>query len=81
MMAIIAYQSKNRRFARLTIVSAAVILFSILYLGIHWIMDLLAGVILGIVSASLAFRWSDYTLAYPWYFPSRKKPASEQSVQ
>jgi membrane-associated phospholipid phosphatase len=79
MMAMIAYQSKNRRFARLTIVSAAVILFSILYLGIHWIMDLLAGVILGIFSASLAFRWSDYTLTYPWFFPTRKKPASEQS--
>ncbi|MBN2910102.1 hypothetical protein JQC72_11380 [Polycladomyces sp. WAk] len=43
--------------------------------------ELLAGVILGIASASLAFRWSDDTLAYPWYFPNRKKPASEQSLQ
>ncbi|OYD09903.1 phosphatase PAP2 family protein [Paludifilum halophilum] len=61
-LALIACKSGNRRFARINILSAGVILFAIIYLGIHWYLDLVAGLILGIVSLSLANKLSEIPL-------------------
>lgn len=47
-IALIAFRSKSKAFAKLTIVSAGLIIFSTIYLGIHWISDLLAGLLLAV---------------------------------
>jgi len=55
-MAMIALHSENRRLAGVSLLSAGVILLSILYLGIHWWVDLIGGFVLASISVGLAFR-------------------------
>lgn len=52
-MAILAFRSGNKRWAYITGISAALILFSIFYLGIHWVSDMIAGSLLGIFASTL----------------------------
>ncbi|MFC7681303.1 phosphatase PAP2 family protein [Paenibacillus sp. GCM10028914] len=52
-MAILAFRSGNKRWAIITGISAALIIFSIFYLGIHWVSDMIAGVCLGILASTL----------------------------
>lgn len=52
-MAILAFRSGNKRWAIITGVSAALIVFSIFYLGIHWLSDMIAGSLLGIFASTL----------------------------
>lgn len=52
-MAVIAFKSGNRFWRWFAGLTAAFIIFSIFYLGIHWVTDMVAGVVLG-VSAALA---------------------------
>ena len=53
-MALVAYYFKYRWFGKLLFACAVVILFSILYLGIHWFADLAAGLILAFLSVKMA---------------------------
>lgn len=39
---------------------ASSIVFSTMYLGIHWLIDVLAGVVLGVVAVTVAGRWVRY---------------------
>ncbi|WP_208915275.1 phosphatase PAP2 family protein [Paenibacillus uliginis] len=52
-MAVLGFRSGNRRWAIITGISAAIIIFSIFYLGIHWLSDMLAGTLLGLMASSL----------------------------
>ncbi|PTX55342.1 PAP2 superfamily protein [Melghirimyces profundicolus] len=76
-MAIIAWQSQNRRLAGVSALSAGIVLFAILYLGIHWYLDLIAGLVLASVSVSLASRLCEIPLGTHQLELSRRK-ASEQ---
>lgn len=60
-MAIVAYNSKSTRFSNLVIFSAGLIIFSTLYLGIHWLSDLAAGGLLAIIATQTSFRLSELT--------------------
>ncbi|SFS58669.1 phosphatase PAP2 family protein [Marininema halotolerans] len=61
-LALIAWQSVNRPISRITSLSAAVVLFAILYLGIHWYLDIITGAVLALTSVALAFRFSEIPL-------------------
>lgn len=52
-MAMLSFRSGNKRWAVITGISAAIIIFSIFYLGIHWLLDMLAGTILGLIASTL----------------------------
>jgi membrane-associated phospholipid phosphatase len=61
-MALIAARSGIRRWAVFTWVNAAVIIFSIFYLGIHWFTDTAAGILLALGCAAAGLKvgaWAD----------------------
>lgn len=72
-LALIAWQSVNRRFGRITFFTAGVILFAIIYLGIHWYLDLIAGVVLALCSVALAYRFSEVPLGKMSNLSSRQQ--------
>lgn len=55
-IAFIAARSGNRFWKYFTAISAIIIIFSIFYLGIHWFMDMVAGLALGIFAATAGQR-------------------------
>jgi membrane-associated phospholipid phosphatase len=59
-MALIASRSGIRRWAIFNWVSAAIIIFSIFYLGIHWFTDMLAGVALALFAAFVGIKVGDW---------------------
>ncbi|MFV9510920.1 phosphatase PAP2 family protein [Tepidibacillus sp. LV47] len=58
-LAIIALRYKNLLFSKITLFSAIIIVFSTLYLGIHWLLDMVAGVILAFIASQTGLRLSD----------------------
>ncbi|WP_025692367.1 phosphatase PAP2 family protein [Paenibacillus zanthoxyli] len=60
--ALLALRSGNRRWMMVTSVSAAVIIFGIFYLGIHWLTDMMGGTLLAILSSSLGVQLAKLTL-------------------
>lgn len=61
-MALLAFRSGNRRWMVITSISAAVIIFGIFYLGIHWLTDMLGGTLLAILASTLGVQLSKLTL-------------------
>lgn len=55
-MAILAVRSGNRRWAVIAVISAFIIVFSIFYLGIHWMSDMVAGVALATLASGLGIK-------------------------
>ncbi|GAB2672698.1 phosphatase PAP2 family protein [Paenibacillus thermoaerophilus] len=55
-LSIIAFQSRNAFFRLFVPVSAVIVIFSIFYLGIHWLTDMLGGLLLGWFSARSGLR-------------------------
>ncbi|MBP1966019.1 phosphatase PAP2 family protein [Paenibacillus aceris] len=58
-MAVIAVKSRNTFWKIFVPISSAFIVFTIFYLGIHWLSDMCAGVVLGVVAARLGLRISE----------------------
>lgn len=58
-IAIIAYKSESIKFSRVAIFSAGLIVFSTIYLGIHWLSDLAAGTLLAVIVTQTGFRLSE----------------------
>jgi membrane-associated phospholipid phosphatase len=55
-MAAIALRCRNRFWKIAAPLCAATIIFSIFYLGIHWLTDMIGGVVLGLIAARLGLR-------------------------
>lgn len=55
-LAILAYRSEIKPWRIFAICSAIVIIVSIFYLGIHWVVDMIAGTILGIFAAHWGYK-------------------------
>ncbi|MBP2030124.1 membrane-associated phospholipid phosphatase [Methanohalophilus levihalophilus] len=58
-MLVVLHNVESRRYRIFSIVTTATILFTILYLGIHWITDLVGGILLAVICCFVAFRYSD----------------------
>ncbi len=58
-MAAIASRSGHLLWRRFTLFSAVFIIFSIFYLGVHWIADMVAGTLLGLFASTVALRLSE----------------------
>jgi membrane-associated phospholipid phosphatase len=58
-MAVIAVRSQSAFWKVFVPCSAAFIIFAIFYLGIHWLSDMCAGLVLGVVAARLGLRISE----------------------
>ncbi|MFC5469467.1 phosphatase PAP2 family protein [Cohnella suwonensis] len=62
-LAIVASKSGIRRWAVFTWVNAAVILFSIYYLGIHWFTDMLAGIALAVGASAIGLKFGAWAVS------------------
>lgn len=56
---VVAFRTDLNRYKLFTLVSTVAILFSTVYLGIHWITDLVAGAVLGLLSYYIAVNYRD----------------------
>lgn len=56
-MAGVAWHGPSRRYRHLAWALAALILFSTVYLGIHWVADVVAGLVLAAAAVHLVGRW------------------------
>jgi len=61
-MALLAFRSGNRRWMVITSISAVLIVFGIFYLGIHWLTDMIGGILLAVLAATLGVQLSKLTL-------------------
>ncbi len=57
---LIALRSNSKVFARLAFFIAIVIVFSTLYLGIHWLSDMTAGILLAVLASQTGLRISEH---------------------
>lgn len=58
-LAVLARRSGNRFWKIFVPISAAIVIFSIFYLGIHWLTDMCGGLVLGLFASKLALRLSE----------------------
>jgi len=73
-IAILAVRSGNKKWAVLTCTMALAIIFSIFYLGIHWLIDMCGGIMLAIFASTIGIKLSQTNLlrlpdrlpARPW---------------
>ncbi|OPA80372.1 inositol phosphorylceramide synthase [Paenibacillus selenitireducens] len=54
-LAILAIRSGNKRWAIFSTISAVIIVFSIFYLGIHWLTDMIGGLVLAGTASTLGY--------------------------
>ena len=60
----VSLKGDNKRFAVLNVIAALSVMYSTLYLGIHWVSDVAAGVVLAmLVCAVLHFKWRQWEKA------------------
>lgn len=69
-------RSSHPRWAYLATFGAFSVVISTVYLGIHWVTDVVAGVLLGWFSVRLASRWVDRESADSWFSASQEHPES-----
>lgn len=58
-MAVIALRSRNTFWKVFVPTSAAIIIFSIFYLGIHWLTDMAGGMVLGLLASRIGLRLAE----------------------
>lgn len=51
--ALVAWRSGNRRLTMVLTAGSLLVMFSTLYLGVHWVLDMMAGIILALFAAGL----------------------------
>jgi len=65
-VALLASRSGIRRWAIFTWINASVIIFSIFYLGIHWFTDMVAGLVLAVLAATVGLKvgaWAEQNIS------------------
>lgn len=72
-MAVIASKSSSRLWRYFTAISAAIIIFSIFYLGIHWFLDMCAGLALGFFAGSFGLRLAGHRKESQYQMPLRSR--------
>jgi len=63
-LAVLAIRSGNKRWAWFCSICAALVIFAIFYLGIHWLIDMLGGLILGLVASTVGILISRSELPF-----------------
>lgn len=84
-MALLATRSGIKRWAVFTWCSAAVIIFSIFYLGIHWFTDMVAGIVLACFAVTIGLKvgeWAETSLSdVSWPLRIRAKLKASRSLE
>lgn len=77
-VALLAIQTRSShpRWAYLATFGAFSVVFSTVYLGIHWVTDVVAGLLLGWFSVRLASHWVDRKSAEPRFRATQEHPES-----
>lgn len=60
-LALLAARSSNKRWAWFAGINAAIIIFTIFYMGIHWLTDMLGGLALAGFSVAVAYKLADFS--------------------
>ncbi|WP_081667340.1 phosphatase PAP2 family protein [Paenibacillus pinihumi] len=77
-LAVLAIRSGNKRWAWFTSISALLIIFAIFYMGIHWLSDMLAGAVLGLLASTVGLKLSAYTSKTASAVPALKPKLAKQ---
>ncbi|WP_461570075.1 DedA family protein [Thermincola ferriacetica] len=56
-LALLSIHSGYKRMARVAVFSSLVIIFSTIYLGIHWLNDVLGGIVVALIVVNIAVVW------------------------
>lgn len=64
-LAILAIRSGNKKWAVFTSISCIIVIFSIFYMGIHWLTDMIGGLILGTTAAMLGYAFAHRSAPVP----------------
>jgi membrane-associated phospholipid phosphatase len=75
-LAVLAMRSGNKRWAWFSGISAAMIIFSIFYLGIHWLIDMCGGLLLGLFASTAGLKLSAAVVKQRFRRQQRTVPAS-----
>ncbi|MFD0714001.1 phosphatase PAP2 family protein [Paenibacillus sp. GCM10027626] len=73
-LAVLAVRSGNKRWGWFCSICAALVIFSIFYLGIHWLIDMLGGLLLGLFASTAGLRLSEKTV--PWMRARKQRLAA-----
>ncbi|GGD54812.1 phosphatase PAP2 family protein [Paenibacillus nasutitermitis] len=57
-LAVLALRSGNKRWAWFCSITAAIVIFAIFYLGIHWLIDMAGGLLLGLAASTIGLKLS-----------------------
>jgi len=80
-LALIALRSSNVFWRRFVVICAGIIIFSIFYLGIHWLTDMAGGVLLGIVAAQVGLRVSEGSRVFEGELPVSINPVNKRNAK
>lgn len=62
-LAIIAFRSGIRRWAWFAGATAAIIIFTIFYMGIHWLTDMIGGILLAAFASAMGFKLAELRIS------------------
>lgn len=80
-LAILAVRSGIKRWAWFCSISAAIIIFTIFYMGIHWLIDMCGGLVLATIASTLGMKLSRMTLSQRSRRGRSLSPSASSPVQ
>lgn len=80
-LALLAWRHQYKLWKLLAGLSAVIVIFSIFYLGIHWLSDMIGGVILGCFAAFSGVKLANRNYPFKWLFHKIKSKKIQRIIQ